>query len=173
VKTWGDKRPDPAFSAIASRAVLRDAHVALKDFADALIDSDAARIRIRWLNCLALLRTIGHVLKDVDRDRSVWMAAAVDQKHREVMQNEFANLIFHEFIKKERDAILKEYRASIFMWANGKLMVCDVLVGTDLYSPDEVIKEALSYWEKYLSDVETLALRGFKLDPGKQWPTIR
>lgn len=52
-------------------------------------------------------------------------------------------------------------------------MVCDVLVGTDLYSPDEVIKEALSYWEKYLSDVETLALRGFKLDPGKQWPTIR
>lgn len=100
MKTWGDKRPDPAFSAIASRAVLRDAHVALKDFADALIDSDAARIRIRWLNCLALLRTIGHVLKDVDRDRSVWMAAAVDQKHREVMQNEFANLIFHEFIKK-------------------------------------------------------------------------
>ncbi len=72
------------------------------------------------------------------------------------------HLIFHEFIKRERNTILKEYRFS-----TAALMSSDttgpvepsgpatvLLIGERTYSVHEAVNSAISWWESEIDKIE-------------------
>jgi hypothetical protein len=77
-------------------------------------------------------------------------------------QNPRHHLIFHEFIKRERDVLLKEYR-----FTTGRVTVGEpvkaaetigpsavLLIGDRSYSALEAVDAALAWWEAEISQIE-------------------
>ncbi len=160
---------DNSIAAIAARRVVRDIRIVHEDLRRALGENDLQRTRIAWIAALTLLRSVGHVLAKVDTRRAGWLKDAINTKHQAVKQDMFHNLIFHEFIERERNVVIKEYKASIFDFVddtdNGKkskIVVTNIQIGTDVYTPSEAIAVALRYWERYLDHVEEMALSSRK-----------
>lgn len=123
---------------------------------------DIPRIRRAWILAITLLRVVGHVLDNVDGERSTWMRKAVDTEHAKIGKDRLGNLIFWEFIREERSLVLKEYEASIFeiMPSEGlrrPVELRGLLIGTDFYIPTGALLSALRWWEKYLGRVEETA----------------
>jgi hypothetical protein len=96
--------------ALAARRVLRDAYRARHELAKALQSNVTASQRLRWVAVITLLRAVGHALDSVDGRRSPAMKEATKAAWTRWRQNTFTHLIFHEFIQRERDVVLKEYR---------------------------------------------------------------
>ena len=133
--------------------------------------------RIPYVACVALLRTVGHVLLNVDtrRDKNYNMVIREFLALTESDKQRFS--IYWEFIKKERDTILKEYAFATegFMdlptievtdEKNGDFEVTGVfttdtlLVGADssqLYEGHDVrnlVREAIEFWTRSLNYIE-------------------
>lgn len=160
---------DNTITAMAARRVIRDIRIVQDDLKRALGENDLQRTRMAWIAALTLLRSVGHVLAKVDTRRAVWLKNAINTKHQAVKQDTFHNLVFHEFIERERNVVIKEYKASIFDFVDDsesekklKIVVTNIQIGTDVYSPPEAITVALRYWERYLDDVEEMALSSRK-----------
>ena len=107
-QTWARKRrgkpalndPFTKVDALAARRVLRDAYRARHELAKAFKSEGAATRRLRWVAVITLLRAVGHALDNVDGRRSSAMKEAAKA----------AWTRWREFIKRERDVVLKEYR---------------------------------------------------------------
>jgi hypothetical protein len=133
------------------------------DLAQAITDNDIQRTRIAWITAMTLLRSVGHVLAKVDERRSVWLKDAIAVKHRAIKQDPFNNLVFHEFIERERNVVVKEYKASIFDFVENEsgssdIVVTNIQIGTEVFAPEKAIGVGIRYWEKYLDEVEEMAL---------------
>jgi hypothetical protein len=160
-----------------ARAVLSDCKLALEELRVAIADRSKDYVRIRWFTCLALLRAVGHILHKVD-------GASLSSKQRNKSDELFRKWknepIFKNFIEEERNLILKEYKCLIditqkkeefyLVTESGDRIVTeqgDAIVGASLketidkisgYSkncpPDQIIDDAINWWEKSLIDYE-------------------
>lgn len=145
--------------AIAARAVLRDCHRSARELVDA---TTPTTWRLRWVTTVVLLRTVGHVLDKVDGTRSPQLRAAIDREWERVKARRAEHLIFHAFIEEERNSIAKEYEigarlvqpveADVKPAFNGP-----VFLGDRIVPQRTVIKEAINWWERLLTEVEAAA----------------
>jgi len=142
---------------IRARLVLEDAKAAAQELPEGQSGPrDESTIRRRLVATMALLRTVGNVLKDVDSKTSEALRRAIKEKWEQPKP-----LIFTEFIDGYRSAILKRYEQpeiefdTIMGTLFPRLKVeCGGLTGV---SVTHLVNEAIKYWEKYLDDVERRA----------------
>lgn len=142
--------------ATAARAVLRDCHRSARELSAA---TTATTWRLRWITTVVLLRTVGHVLDKVDGARSPYLRAAIDREWARVKAHGADNLIFHLFIEEERNSIAKEYEIGarlVHAVAADKSPALDasVFLGDRIVPQRAVIKEAIAWWERLLTEVE-------------------
>jgi hypothetical protein len=89
--------------------------------------------------------------------------------------NQTIQLISHEFIKRERDVVLKEYR-----FTTGRVTIGEpaktpktigpstmLLIGGRSYSALQAVDTALAWWEAEFSRIEHEAGRGFPISLGE------
>ncbi|WGU41422.1 hypothetical protein [Phenylobacterium sp. NIBR 498073] len=167
-KTWTRRGKSPRAQqndpfarsdATAARAVLRDCHRSARELAQA---TTPATWRLRWITTVVLLRTVGHVLDKVDGARSPYLRGAIDREWARVKSYRADNLIFHDFIEQERNSIAKEYEIGARLVqpvAEDSVPALDapVFLGDRIVPQRAVIKEAISWWERLLTEVETSA----------------
>lgn len=92
-----------------ARWVLRDCEAALDMLEH---EEDEQRWRVLWAGAVTLLRTVGHALHKVDgADNRVRRAA--DAAWSRWKRDRSKHAVFWEFIEKERNNVLKEYRLGV------------------------------------------------------------
>ncbi len=160
-----------------SRMVLDDVQAAFDELRQ--VKTDRALFRRRWVTVITLLRTVGYVLGNVDRDR--------DPAHKEVIDDLWSQgkpPIFNDFIDRVRNLTVKEYRSRVFdirHLSDNRMSIeapgasamaatsndfgdfyeylCDDLVFRDesfAQRPiNDLIQEAIDWWDTYLSYIET------------------
>ena len=157
------KKNDPytKFDALAARRALRDAYRAKDEFSAALSSNNLATIRLRWITAITILRAVGHTLVNIDASRSPALRSAIDSTWDDWKTQAFQHLIFHEFIEKERNTILKEYRTSLFSSPSQKPNSFDaaefyssILIGDRSYSALEALNASIRWWETQLEHIE-------------------
>ncbi len=162
------KKNDPytKFDALAARRALRDAYRARNEFSAALLSKNLAIIRLRWITAITILRAVGHTLLNIDASRSPALRSAIDTAWNDWITHRFQHLIFHEFIEKERNTILKEYRTSLFSLPPQKSKSSDatefyssILIGDKSYSALEALNASIRWWETQLDHIEFQAGR--------------
>src|SRR5438046_2816210 len=92
-----------------ARRVLEDCQLALCLLEE---EKDLARWRIHWAAAAALIRAVGHVLDKVDGTDPVIKEVA-NGFYRRWKSQEPEHEIFREFIERERNNLLKEYRSDV------------------------------------------------------------
>jgi hypothetical protein len=90
-----------------ARMVLADCEASLLELRTASQDT----LKRRWVATLALLRAVGNVLDRVDGHASETARTVISEARAELARPE--SKIFKEFIKKERDFVVKEYRFAV------------------------------------------------------------
>lgn len=119
--------------------------------------------RIKWIAAIALLRAVGHVMENVD--------ATSDDKFKRALTKQWEQVkkmrppIYYEFIKKERDADLKEYAfnagqgVTIYL-SEPTLSFTTYQINIGHYAgrdQRDLVKEALAWWKQFIDDVESIA----------------
>jgi hypothetical protein len=154
-----------------ARRVLADCEAALEMLED---ERDEQRWRVLWVGALALVRAVGHVLGNVDgripEARDAIKAAYGSWKSKQRPEH----LVFREFIDRERNNILKEYRMNVLDSSEVAVVAGDSEAGytTDtldenLYRPTEegfgvgedardVYREAIGWWDEQLARLEAV-----------------
>ena len=94
---------------VAARRVLADCEAALEMLEN---ERDEQRWRVLWIGAMALLRAVGHVLRRADGE-TPRQRAAIDAAYRRWKVSRSEHAVFREFIEKERNNILKEYRLNV------------------------------------------------------------
>lgn len=89
-----------------ARKVLLDCQLALEMLED---EENEQRWRVLWAGAVALLRSVGHVLRNVD-GKDPALRPLIDSAYDRWKADRAGNAVFWEFIEKERNNILKEYR---------------------------------------------------------------
>lgn len=95
---------------LRARQVLNDARRAIDLCENAKNDQD---FRVHWVAAIALLRAVGHVLRNVDAKDS-GVASAVNALWAEWKNDSAKHEIFWEFIEQERNMTLKDYELSFW-----------------------------------------------------------
>jgi hypothetical protein len=158
----------------AAREVLVDCALALEMLEEI---EDLRRWRVLWAGSVALLRAVGHVLKEVDgADPRVGLA--VDARYRIWLSEREENAIFWDFIEEERNNVLKEYQFGMSLDEeiplllhldnpNGETEGGVFQLGENLYRPllsgysagedaRDVYRVALDWWEREITTIEDL-----------------
>lgn len=162
----------------AARHVLDDARLALDMLQH---ETDADRWRVHWAGGVALLRAVGHVLLNVDQAADNQLAQIANAAHRRWKSDDPAHAVYREFILKERNNILKEYRSKVHPLEKvpvavrltlmnsqtGEISYLDEAVELDenLFRPlvdgygegqdaRDIFEEAVDWWERELSAIE-------------------
>ena len=160
----------------AARQVLGDCEAALEMLEDEVGEQ---QWRVLWAGAMALVRTVGHVLKKVD-GTDPRVRFAVNSAWDRWNADKVANAVFWEFIEAERNNILKEYRFSVLDSAvvdlavvgidqeTGRAVAVESLDALDenLFRQLEngfgagedardVYREALQWWDAEFSRIET------------------
>jgi len=156
-----------------AREVLEDCRIAV----DQLHDGIAGREwRIAWVTCVALLRAVGHALRNVDSRSSPGMARAIEAAWSKLARTKPNPKIFWQFIEEERNNILKEYRltAGLAITLRPGTAHCNIRTGEQWGEPGlptlydyamrsgpyegfdqrRVLSEAIDWWDSYLRSIE-------------------
>ena len=164
----------------AAREVLDDCRVVLEMLDD---EKDEQRWRVLWAGAMALVRTVGHVLRNVDgKDPTV--RPHVDSAWDRWKADRVTNAIFWDFIEKERNNILKEYEFSVLDSSVAGLAAVEIdphtghavavefgYLDENLFRPIEkgfgkeedprdVYQEALEWWDAELSRIDENSASG-------------
>lgn len=163
---------------IAARRVLNDCRIALN-----LLESDQEdeHWRIHWAAAVALIRAVGHVLQKVDGARSNVASEAIALAYKSWKTGSERHEIFTEFIERERNNLLKEYRTDVHPFTEASLavemnvirksdgepfVVREVLIiGENIYRPmldglyegndaRDVLEMAIEWWECELDQID-------------------
>jgi hypothetical protein len=161
----------------AARQVLGDCRLALTMLEE---ETDLARWRIHWAAAVALIRAVGHVLDNVDGEDPVTKQLA-SAAFRTWKGQSPEHEIFREFIEKERNSILKEYRFSHHPLEEVQVAVAYTLqnpetgeemqggdvfpMGDNIYRPlldgfregddaRDVFSDAIDWWHAQLEGIE-------------------
>lgn len=154
----------------AARAVLHDCRLAHEWLED---ESDADRFRLMCVAAMALLRAVGHVLKNVDASRDEVLQSILSKRYEEWKQGRDANGIFRFFIEAERNGILKQYLLPYQEGAIPAAVVTrtehisfnDIGFGLNLLRPltdgpyagediRDVIRQAIAWWQTRLDELD-------------------
>lgn len=92
-----------------AREVLDDCRVGLSLLED---EADVRTWRVHWAACIALIRAVGHVLDKVDGEDPIVKQAA-SAAFKQWKGTDPRHEIFREFIERERNNLLKEYRSNV------------------------------------------------------------
>jgi len=92
-----------------AREVLDDCRLTLLMLEE---ETDFQRWRIHWAAAVALIRAVGHVLRNVDGADPVIKKAA-NAAHKRWKSTDPEHEIFREFIERERNNLLKEYHSDV------------------------------------------------------------
>ena len=161
---------------MAARRVLADCEAALAMLED---ERDSQRWRVLWVGALALLRAVGHVLLKVD-GQTPQAREAIKAVYESWKVKQSEHRVFREFIKKERDYMLKEYRLNVLDSAETGVAVVigdsdaehitdetPFVLDENLFRPvtagfgagedaRDVYREAIRWWEAELSRLEAV-----------------
>ena len=161
---------------VAAKRVLADCEAALAMLED---ERDEQRWRVLWVGALALLRAVGHVLRNAD-GRTPRARAAINAAYQNWRDKQSEHRVFREFIEKERNNILKEYRLNVLDSAETGLAVVvgdsdagyitdetPFVLGDNLFRPvktgygagedaRDVYREAITWWEQELTRLEAM-----------------
>ncbi len=164
-----------------ARQVLSDCRAAL-----ALLEADTGdeAWRVHWAAAVALVRAIGHVLRNVDGVTDPRVRVAADAAHKRWTSNEPDHEIFREFIERERNNLLKEYRTNVHASTEVSLAIELTLqsttggppvrmreigeIGENIYRPmvdgpwegddaRDVLTAALEWWDVELDAIDLAA----------------
>ena len=164
-----------------AREVFRDCEYTKERLQEAIDQNTIQDAKVFWFAAVAMLRTIGYVLYNVDaKMRGSKFRTALKQSF-ELWQEE---QMFKDFIDFERHDIVKEYKSSLseqtsteddflLLASGGRLLLVDggaFMIGTSTItklikergaysgeSPVDVISKALAWWDKELSELEKIS----------------
>jgi hypothetical protein len=134
------------------------------------LEEDPGRMRVLWIGALALIRSVGHVLRNVDgKSDTLRPHIATTYKSWRTQQS---CLIFREFIEKSRNLALKEYKLgidpgqaiSISVFGDDGDAYCETL-DQELFRPltdgpwrgedaRDIYEMAICWWEVQLTVIE-------------------
>jgi|SRR3954454_6492894 hypothetical protein len=122
------------------------------------IDDEHPEWRMHWFSGVVALRAVGHVLNKVDASRSAAHRHVIDAWWVNVRSDDVENWIFHEFIERERNNILKEFSfgASLPPTEDGRLLAYD---GSHRDGA-QLFREAIYWWRGQLEFLEDKLRRG-------------
>lgn len=153
---------------VTARRVLEDLEVATR-----LLRQDLAsdQLRVLWVAGVALCRAVGHALVQVDAKSSASLKLAIRSRYALWEADRDAHSIFFEFIKGERDAVLKEYE---FGFLAGTDALSSISIPEDLRKtlPDnffcpitggrfagvdarDVLDTAAQWWRRQLDEIDS------------------
>lgn len=132
--------------------------------------------RRRWITALALLRAVGHVLDKIDAKTNPSLRKIIKKKWSDISNNKSESAIFWQFINKERNNILKEYKFHAGQGVTVTIPTTYIDSKTGEQTPGEsvptiyhytinsgpykgkeqkeVLNEAIEWWDKHLTDIE-------------------
>lgn len=129
---------------------------------------DESHFRIQWVAAVAIARAVGHVLDKVDRKGSALARRVIADAYSSWKQKPEDNAIFFEFVKPERDFLLKEYEIGMlgttWLVVDGQDEAASML-SHDVFAPmasgrfegtdcRDVLREAADWWEGKLGEIE-------------------
>jgi hypothetical protein len=125
-----------------------DTRLILFELQNSDIDEEHYEWRLHWVAGVALLRTVGHVLRNVDALTSSKHRRSIDKAWTDWQQNKDDNWIFFDFIEKERNNILKEYSfgAALPAAMDGRTLA----YGSTEFDATELFREAVYWWRTQL-----------------------
>lgn len=157
----------------AARIVLEDCRAEAGNLSDPKSPSDWRR---RWVTSIALLRAVGHVLGKVDADSDPKLKTAISAWWEAVRKRPAGSEIFWDFILRERNSMLKEYKTaaklSVLIDAGdidaslipkgGSLTIKPAISFTHSMKDGpfagkdylELINEAICWWESQLNAID-------------------
>jgi hypothetical protein len=165
-----------------ARQVLDDCRLALSLLEE---ETDFQRWRIHWAAAVALIRAVGHVLDKVDGEDPVIKQIA-SAAFRQWKSTDPEHEIFREFIERERNNLLKEYRSSVHPLGEVSVAVeltarplgggnpekfgHVVEIGENIYRPllegpwegndaRDVLTEAIEWWDGQLKEIDQESAR--------------
>lgn len=163
-----------------ARQVFQDCVYARDSLKAALVDGRLDDAKIMWFAALAMLRSIGHVLRKVDaKGRGEAFGCLLGERFQAWKDDP----MFYNFIEKERNSILKEYDSSLeeeTVREQGSLELSDdsvlelssgeaLTVTTEVATltkqrgesagtpPEKVLTLALDWWDRELKVLENSA----------------
>ena len=156
-----------------ARLALQDCRAALEELR---ADPTGLVWRVRWAAAVSLLRSVGHVLEKVDAARDPAMADAVRAKYAALKVTRPEPAIFWEFIERERNNLLKEYRTAAKQNVTVRPGTIHLNLRTgEQYStpglpalyehvmsdgpfegedPRNLVEQAIAWWSSYLDEVD-------------------
>jgi hypothetical protein len=156
-----------------ARQVLEDCRQALEEIKDGVM---GRQWRIRWVAAVALLRTVGYVLKEVDSSNDRLLKQIIKEEWENLKQTRPQPTIFWEFIGAERHNIIHQYKITAGQGVTIRpgTMYIDLKTGHQSSGPSlptlynytinegsykgldqrEVLQEAIDWWEKYLDRID-------------------
>lgn len=159
-----------------ARLVLADCELAAIDLQAA---SGTEAWTPRWVGLLALLRAVGHVLKNRDRRADPRLAEAIDAAWWRLNETKPAPAIFWGFIESERNLVLKTYDIRVRMKTTIRpgVAVLNRRTGEVSATPSEptlhnyvlgggpfqgkdpgmVARDAIAFWRGFLDEVDAAA----------------
>ena len=167
--------------ALAARLVLTDCEKALEELNDCDVDLETSLSpmrRRRWMAIVALLRAVGHVLKNVDGASNPTLGRIIKAEWDAVTKTKPKPYILWEFIENERNTVLKEYRFRSHRRATGRGVTSTsgvtasgvATIKANKYGDAElrvltdgpfagrhdiaVVAEAIDWWRVYLDKIE-------------------
>ncbi len=156
-----------------AKELLEDAKIA---HAMLEVEEDEQRLRVLWIACITILRSVGHVLAKVDSKENAALDSAIDAWWKNLKENKTSsNRIFYDFIDCERNFTIKEYRVcydedaplsfgfedsdgtfTFFSEAGCKNLFLPVIEGP--YQGEdfrELVLKSITWWESQISEIES------------------
>jgi hypothetical protein len=157
------KRKKRAFNAIhescvasMARRMLRDCEWAIRQLPTGNLNQ--APGRQAWFAAVALLRAVGHGLRNEDAARSVHLREAIEVAWKRWKNDFYSSEIFYGFIEDERNALLKEYRfeneRKIYVEDTSGVGQHLVLIGGQVVAPADALRIAWEWWQAEIGRIE-------------------
>lgn len=149
---------------LASTKIVSD----LEELWDVLeLEEDMKKFKFLWISAVSMCRSVGQILHKVDASKSDNHKYLINKQWDSIKNNYEENKIFHEFIKFERDMILKEYQLG-YDYGDFTVVIGDSalgVLGEGLYCPmtygyyenedcRDVLKLAIKWWQSKLTEIE-------------------
>lgn len=118
------------------------------------IDDEHPEWMTTWFAGVALLRTIGHVLRNLDRKRGPHFQHVIDTFWADIKSNRITHWIFFDFIERERNNILKEFSFGASLPTDPddtRILVYDSHSDWDAA---QLFREAVYWWRAQLEHME-------------------
>jgi hypothetical protein len=142
-------------AAYTARRMLRDCDWAIRGFPTGGLNQ--APGRQAWFAAVALLRAVGHGLRNEDAVRSVYLREAIEVAWEKWKKDFYSSEIFYGFIEDERNTLLKEYRfeneRKVYVEdARGEQQL--VLIGGKAVAPADALRIAWRWWQEEIGRIE-------------------